>query len=122
MSQPAIVIHYHELWLKGGNRRFFVSKLKSNLRLALSGVPVDKIEQPNDRLIVRLGENASAEEALQRIQRVSGIAYYAVARPVEPDLTALSHAAWQEIESIDFTTFAVRAKRRDKRFAVTSAG
>lgn len=121
MSQPAIVIHYHELWLKGGNRRFFLSKLKSNLRLALGGIPVDKIEQPNDRLIVRLGESASTEEALGRIKRISGIAYYAVARPVEADLAALCRAAWQEIEPLAFTTFAVRAKRSDKSFPHSSS-
>ena len=27
MINPVIVVHYHELWLKGGNRRFFLGKL-----------------------------------------------------------------------------------------------
>jgi tRNA uracil 4-sulfurtransferase len=121
MSQVAIVVHYHELWLKGGNRRFFISKLVSNLRSALEGVPIEKIERPNDRLIIRLGEGASLEEALRRIARLSGVAYYAVARPVERDLAALCHAAWQEIEPLAFTTFAVRAKRSDKSFPHSSS-
>lgn len=116
MSQPAIVIHYHELWLKGGNRRFFLSKLVSNLRDALSGIPIEKIERPNDRLIIRLSDAARIEECLTRIRRVSGVAYYAVARPVERDLAELCHAAWLEIEPLDFSTFAVRAKRSDKSF------
>ncbi|MGB6877246.1 MAG: tRNA uracil 4-sulfurtransferase ThiI [Candidatus Acidiferrales bacterium] len=121
MSQPTIVIHYHELWLKGGNRRFFISKLVSNLRSALEGIPIEKIERPNDRLIIQWGEEASLEEALRRIERTSGIAYYAVARPVVRDLAALCHAAWQEMEPLAFSTFAVRAKRSDKSFPHSSS-
>ncbi len=121
MSQLAIVVHYHELWLKGGNRRFFISKLVSNLRSGLEGIPVEKIEQPNDRVIIRLKEAASLEEALRRVERTSGIAYYAVARPVEREINALCDAAWQEIEPCAFATFAVRAKRSDKSFPHSSS-
>jgi tRNA uracil 4-sulfurtransferase len=121
MNQLAIVIHYHELWLKGRNRRFFVSKLVSNLRFAFAGLPVERIERPNDRLILRLSADASLEEALRRIERVSGVVYYAVARPVERDLAALCDAAWQEIQPLEFATFAVRAKRSDKSFPHTSS-
>jgi tRNA uracil 4-sulfurtransferase len=116
MSHSAIVIHYHELWLKGGNRRFFLSKLVSNLRLALAGIPIQSIGRPNDRLIIGLPDGAYIEDALRRIERVSGVAYYAAARPVERDLGALCEAAWQEIEPLTFSTFAVRAKRSDKSF------
>lgn len=116
MSQPAVVLHYHELWLKGGNRRFFVSKLLSNLRLALAGVHLSKIERPNDRVILRLADGAEIDEVLRRISKVSGVAYYAVARPVERDLEALCGAACQEVEPLSFETFAVRAKRSDKSF------
>jgi tRNA uracil 4-sulfurtransferase len=116
MDHTAIVVHYNELWLKGGNRRFFLGKLFTALRAALAGIPVQRIEQPGDRFVVRLGEKASLEEAKARIACVFGVAYYAVARPVERDLHALCHAAWQEVESLPFETFAVRAKRSDKRF------
>jgi len=116
VSNPVIVVHYHELWLKGGNRRFFLGKLFTALRQALQGIPVERIEQPGDRFLVRLGAGAPLEEALRRVERVLGIAYYAVARPVERDMDALCRAAWEEIESLRFGTFAVRAKRSDKTF------
>ena len=113
MNNPAIVVHYHELWLKGGNRRFFLGKLFSALRQALSGLPVERIEQPGDRFVVRLGEGAPIEEVLARVERVTGVAYYAVARPVERDMEALCRAAWEEIEPLRFADFAVRAKRSE---------
>src|SRR5271154_4084648 len=120
MSNPVIVVHYHELWLKGRNRRFFLGKLFTALRQALQGVPVKRIEQPGDRFIVRLGDGASLEEATSRVNRVLGIAFYAFAKPVERDMDALCRAAWEEIEPLKFSSFAVRAKRSDKYFTSTS--
>ena len=116
MHNPVIVVHYHELWLKGRNRWFFLSKLTSALRQALAGIPVERIERPGDRLLVRLGEGAPVEDAITRLKRVCGVAFFAIARPVEHDLEALCRAAWEEIEPLRFATFAVRAKRSDKSF------
>jgi len=116
MNTPVIVVHYHELWLKGGNRRFFLGKLFTALRQSLQGIPVQRIEQPGDRFVVRLGADARLEEAMGRVERVLGIANYAVARPVERDMDALCRAAWDEMEPLKFATFAVRAKRSDKSF------
>lgn len=116
MNAPVIVAHYHEVWLKGRNRQFFLRKLALALRHSLGGIPVERIEQPGDRFLVRLGEDAPLEAAIERIERVFGIAYFAVARSVEPDLDALCRAAWEEVEPLKFSTFAVRAKRSDKSF------
>jgi thiamine biosynthesis protein ThiI len=116
MSTPVIVVHYHELWLKGRNRRFFLGKLFTALRQALQGVPFQRIEQPGDRFLVRLREGASLEEAIARVERVLGVAYYAVAKPVERSMEAVCRAAWEEIEPLRFATFAVRVKRSDKTF------
>ena len=120
MSNPVIVVHYHELWLKGRNRRFFLGKLFTALRKAFEGIPVRRIEQPGDRFIVRLGDGASLEEATARVSRVLGIAFYAVAKPVERSMEGLCRAAWDEVEPLQFASFAVRAKRSDKQFPHTS--
>jgi tRNA uracil 4-sulfurtransferase len=120
MSKLVIVVHYHEVWLKGGNRRFFLSKLHMALKRALEGLPVERILRPGDRLLIEFGEGASAAEAIARIERVFGVAFYAVAREVprgsEDDLAALERAAWEEVRGEKFSSFAVRAKRSDKSF------
>lgn len=120
MSSSVIVVHYHELWLKGGNRRFFLGKLFTALRNSLNGIPLQRIEQPGDRFLVRLGPGASLTGAIERIERVFGVAYYAVVMPVERDMEALCQAAWSELASLRFTTFAVRARRSDKTFPDSS--
>jgi thiamine biosynthesis protein ThiI len=120
MSKLVIVVHYHEIWLKGGNRRFFLSKLHMALKRALEGLPVERILRPGDRLLIEFGEGASADEAIARIERVFGVAFYAVARVVpregENDLAALERAAWEQVRGERFSSFAVRAKRSDKSF------
>jgi thiamine biosynthesis protein ThiI len=120
MSNPVIVVHYHEAWLKGRNRRFFLRKLSTALRQSLQGISISRIEQPGDRFVVSLGDGASREEAIARVERVLGIAFYALARTVERSMEEICSAAWNEIEPLQFVHFAVRAKRSDKSFPQTS--
>ncbi len=116
MNPPVIVVHYHELWLKGRNRRFFLRKLALALREGLGGLAIERIEQPGDRFVVRMAEGAVLSVAAERLKRIFGIVYYAVARSVERDLDAICRAAWEEVRELEFSNFAVRAKRSDKRF------
>ena len=121
MPTRAIVVHYHELWLKGRNRYFFLNRLADALRRSLEGIPVDRIDRPGDRILVWLGEGADQAEALRRIGYVLGVAYFAPAQTVERDLSAIREAAWEEVKGEPFSTFAVRAKRSDKSFAHRSS-
>ncbi len=117
---PVIVVHYHELWLKGRNRKFFLGKLVLALRRALADFPVKRLAQPGDRVLIQLADGAPLDQIVARLQRVCGIAYFAVARTVErgspDDFDALCRTAWAEVEPLTFSTFAVRAKRSDKSF------
>ena len=120
MSAPVIVVHYHELWLKGKNRKFFLGKFMLALRRTLADLPIARYGQPGDRVLIYLAEGADADAVVDRIQRVLGTAYLAVAQTVErgsaDDLESISRGAWAEIEPLSFSTFAVRAKRSDKTF------
>jgi tRNA uracil 4-sulfurtransferase len=116
ITPPVIIAHYHELWLKGRNRRFFLTKLAIALRRSFDGIPVQRVEQPGDRFMVRLGEGASLDAAHQRMGRIFGVANYGVGRTVEPNLDAITAAAWEEVRALKFRTFAVRAQRSDKSF------
>jgi tRNA uracil 4-sulfurtransferase len=126
MPSSHIVVHYHELWLKRGNRRFFLHKLREALRCALDGIAISRISRPADRLIVEIADATYVEEALQRLTRVSGISHLAVARVLrrpslgDDPLQALCEAAWQEIRNEQFATFAVRARRSDKGFPLNA--
>jgi tRNA uracil 4-sulfurtransferase len=130
-ATKTIVVHYHELWLKKGNRSFFLHKLREALRRALEGIAVACISHPADRLVIQLGEDANLEEALQRLERVSGISHLGVARVIgrnpamrtsspEEQLAPICAAAWEEVRGEQFSTFAVRARRSDKSFPLNA--
>jgi tRNA uracil 4-sulfurtransferase len=120
MGTSVIVVHYHEVWLKGRNRRFFLRKLQTSLQIALQGLPLRQVEPLGDRMIVHLDDDSAVEQAAARIDRVLGIAFYAIARPAGRTLEGLADAAWKEIEQLQFSSFAVRVKRSDKSFPNTS--
>ncbi len=120
MSAPVIVVHYHELWLKGKNRRFFLGKFMLALRQTLADFPVLRFGQPGDRVLIWLAEGAPVGAIVDRLERVLGIANFAIARPMTrgsaDDMDLLCQTAWAEVEPLSFATFAVRAKRSDKSF------
>jgi thiamine biosynthesis protein ThiI len=129
MTAAHIVIHYHELWLKGGNRKFFLSKMRVALKRALEGLRIARITEPGDRYLVELADAAELPDALGRLERVFGVANFSVARAIEwkaaggagcNPLAAVHEAAWDEIRGEQFATFAVRAKRSDKQFPVNA--
>jgi thiamine biosynthesis protein ThiI len=120
MNNPVIVVHYHEVWLKGRNRRFFLRELLTSLRLALQGLPVKRVEPLGDRMIVWLGDGAPLQEVIMRIKRVLGIAFYAVAQPAARNMEGLCEVAWREVEAQTFSNFAIRVKRSDKTFPQSS--
>ena len=120
MSNPVIVVHYHELWLKGGNRRFFLGKLYTALRQSLQGIPIERIEQPGDRYLVRLGEGAPVEETIARLERVPGVAYYAVARPVERTWRIFALQRGRRSEGCDLVLLPCGPSGATNRFRMAS--
>jgi thiamine biosynthesis protein ThiI len=127
MAPAHIVVHYHELWLKQGNRKFFLQKLREAMRRALEGIALKRITQPGDRYVIELADAAQTKYALGRLARVSGIANLGVVRVIDwrADISSdpvkkICSAAWEEIRSEQFSTFAVRAKRNDKRFPLNA--
>ena len=90
---------------------------------ALEGISIIRITQPGDRYLVELEDAAQTDVAIHRLRQVFGISHLALARRVEWShrraediLPQLSETAWEEIRTESFSTFAVRAKRSDKRF------
>jgi thiamine biosynthesis protein ThiI len=130
-GSKTIVVHYHELWLKKGNRDFFLHKLREALRRALEGIPIVRISRPADRLVVELTGEANLEEALRRLARVSGISHLGVAQVIgrsaaarefskDEQVAPIRAAAWEEVRGEQFSTFAVRATRSDKSFPLNA--
>jgi len=111
---PLLVLHYHEMWLKGGNRRFFLRKFDDSIRVHLSGLGSVNVEQEDGRVLVAMESERALAEAVNRVKRIFGVAYFSVAAETGRDLPTVGRAAWEQLAPQSFHTFAVRARRADK--------
>jgi thiamine biosynthesis protein ThiI len=119
------VVHYHELALKGRNRAFFEQRLVRNIRLALKGLRVVRVDNLYSRIRVVCSDETPADAVRERLCRVFGIANFSIAGVVPlnlaaPSLDGLQAAVIEELRNKSFGTFRVTAKRTDKRFPFTS--
>ena len=61
--QRIILVHYHEIGLKGRNRGVFEKRLQKNLEALLGAYPVVTIHRLSGRLLVFLREGTTVEGA-----------------------------------------------------------
>ncbi len=115
-----LVLHFHELWLKRGNRSFFLGRLLIAVRQSLEPLP-HRARIAHSRILVELADAGAVPAAVERLKRVFGLVYFAVARRVEKELEQILAAAWNEVCGRDFESFAVRVKRGDKTFPLATS-
>jgi thiamine biosynthesis protein ThiI len=118
--QRVLVLHYHEIWLKGGNKNYFLSRLIAAVKRALADLPVQAPRFVCDRLLLALHQEAALPTILERLRRVFGLAYIAPACEVPSDIALLAPAACEMMAERNPRTFAVRAKIADQDFAMNS--
>jgi thiamine biosynthesis protein ThiI len=107
----ALVVHYHEVGLKGRNRQFFEEKLARNLKRALRGTGYSRLRRGFGRIVVDLDEDANVEAAFERASRVFGIANVGLGPRLSPDIDEIERAAVELMTSEPIGSFAVRARR-----------
>jgi thiamine biosynthesis protein ThiI len=115
-----IVVRYHEIALKGRNRRFFVEKLAENLRRATADLGGASVQILPGRLAVRLPDEVGWDVARERIRSVFGIANFSRAHETAPDLERLKAAAVESLRDASFASFRVTTRRSDKSFPKNS--
>jgi len=140
LPEPCVLLKVGEIVLKGGNRHHFERLLQQNIRRAVRDLGVGvHLWNRNGVMVLRLsgqqrpGQHGpgggpaagpSAEAAMDRVavrvSSVMGIARVCRATRVAKDPEA-AIAASVALAAGRSGSFAVRARRRDKRFPLTSA-
>jgi thiamine biosynthesis protein ThiI len=115
-----LILHYHEIWLKGGNKNYYLSRLRAAIRQSVEDLPVASLESISERLILTPAEDAALPHILERLRRVFGLAYIAPAREVPSALEALGPAACEMMAEANPRNFAVRAKIADSGYGMSS--
>ncbi len=118
--KPALVVHYHEISLKGGNRPLFLRRLSENLRQATAGCGVRTVRRLPGRLVLDLGPDADRALLQERVATVFGVANFAPGFSVPPSLPAVKEAVLALLAGRSFESFRITARRTFKVFPMTS--
>ncbi|MEV6981380.1 tRNA uracil 4-sulfurtransferase ThiI [Sphaerisporangium sp. NPDC051017] len=129
LGEPCVLLKLGEVVLKGKNRELFERRLQANIKSALksSGVRAD-VRQRHGVIAILLPEGTSvdvADTVAERLADVMGLVWIHRAWRVAKDPDAVTAAALELVagrtELIERrATFAVRSRRRDKRFPLRS--
>jgi thiamine biosynthesis protein ThiI len=118
--RPCVIVHYHEISLKRGNRPLFLRRLQENLARAVSDLGPVRVDQLPGRIVLDLEGNPGPEAVRARLDRVCGVANTALAVRTGSSLDALKRAVDQVIEEQAFASFRITARRAFKTFPLTS--
>lgn len=119
-TRPYVIVHYHEIGLKGRNRSLFENILVRNLTTALSGTGAAKPRKLPGRVLVALDPEADVETVADRLRRVFGVANFGIGVGGRLDGDALGDVAWDVVRPRDFETFAVRARKAHSDFPLSA--
>jgi tRNA uracil 4-sulfurtransferase len=124
--EPCVLLKLGEIVLKGKNRQQFERLLHDNIKRAVRDVGV-QLWQREGVIVLRVADGgagpaaeAAADLVAERMRNVMGLSRVCRAVRVAKDPEAAAAAAVQ-LTAGRPGTFAVRARRRDKRFPVTSS-
>ncbi len=116
----SILIHYHEIALKRGNRPLFLRRLAQNLIRATSDLGSIEVDQLTGRLVLKLDEAVPPETIQERVSRVFGVANFSFARRVPSALDAIKSTIAEAIHGESPASFRVTARRAFQSFPATS--
>src|SRR6266487_1447051 len=126
-NEPCVLLKLGEIVLKGANRRQFERLLHSNIKIAVKDLGIGLRLWQRDGVVVLTpvtpgsGDTAdAAQRVAERMLNVMGVTRVCRAVRVAKEPEAAIEAA-AGMAAGRPGSFAVRAKRRDKRFPATSA-
>jgi tRNA uracil 4-sulfurtransferase len=116
----SILIHYHEINLKGNNRSWFENHLHQHIAMRLKDLPHDYIQRFAGRLIIGLSENSPVDDIVYRLGMTFGIANFVVAHEVAADIERIKSGLAELVASSSFKSFKIDARRGTKTFHLNS--
>lgn len=124
MPERAVVVHYHEVGLKGRNRTAFENVLKRNLEHAAGELLGERrARRIPSRLLVPVADAGAAarDVLLERLRLVPGVSYLGDALVTGRDIPSLEAASLRVLGEVpDYGTFRVEARRSATEYPMTS--
>lgn len=118
--RPAVIVHYHEIGLKRGNRPLFLRHLARNLKRATADLGPVRLRQLSGRILLDLEGHPRPEAVRDRAAHVCGVASVGLAFAVPSTVEAMREATAAAIEGRRFASFRITAHRAFKTYPMTS--
>lgn len=119
-ANSCIVLHYSEIGVKGGNRKFFENQLAKNIRAALGDLFPARVQRVFGRFVIPLAGEVDWPAVSARLQKVVGLANFALAEMAAQDAEQIVEAACRQMQGEQFSTFRVTTRRIQKSFPLSS--
>ena len=116
----SVLIRYHEIALKKGNRAYFTEMLKRNILASVKDFGAKEIRSLHARLLLTFKNEIEPEIIIKRISSVFGIANFSLVRRTERDIDELRRQILTGITGSQFASFRIDTQRGDKKFALNS--
>jgi thiamine biosynthesis protein ThiI len=116
----SVLIRYHEIALKKGNRRYFTELLKRNILAAVKDFGPKEIRSLPARILVTFKNHPASADLIERISAVFGVANFSLVERVDRDLEALRRQILIALNGHSFESFRIETQRGDKSFPIGS--
>ena len=116
----SVLIRYHEIALKKGNRRYFIELLKRNVISAVKDLGIKEIRSLPARLLLTFKADYRSEVLIERIRRVFGVANFSMVQRTPRDIDILRARILESLDGCRFSSFRINTQRGDKTFALKS--
>jgi len=118
--RPVVVVHYHEISLKRGNRPLFLRHLARNLRNATADLGPLVLRQRPGRIVLDLDDHPQPEAVRDRVLRVCGVASASLGYRTSATLDAMKSVIGRLVEGRQFASFRISARRAFKTYPMSS--
>ena len=116
----SVLIRYHEIALKKGNRAYFTELLKRNILAAVKDLGAKEIRSLPARLLLTFRNEIDADQLITRISSVFGIANFSLVQRTERDIDQLRGQILTGLNGAHFSSFRIDTQRGDKTFPLNS--
>jgi len=120
MNPKCILVHYHEIGLKGDNRSWFEKIFIANIKKQLNGLRYTKIKIIAARVLILDIDKNSYIEYHNCLKNVMGLKHAFMMSISKLDQDSINSEVQSQIKELKFSTFRVSTKRQDKNFEFTS--
>lgn len=116
----SVLVRYHEIALKRGNRQYFTELLKRNLLAAVKDLGVKEARSLPARILLAFKHDVDPEILIQRIGGVFGVANFSIVERTARDIDILRERILRSLNGSRFESFRIDTQRGDKTFPLTS--